>query len=328
MELGVSALSTSEETWARSVGYLIHLDNIVKDYGSMRALSDVSLTIGDGITGLLGPNGAGKSTLIKVLMGLVRITGGTGSVLGHELGRHDRQIRALVGYMPEDDCYITGMTGIEMVRFSASLAGIPSIESLRRSHEILDFCGVHQERYRSVEGYSTGMRQKVKFAAAIVHDPQILILDEPTSGLDPEEREALLNRVQTLCTKHDMSAVISTHILPDVQSICDRVVILADGRVRVSDTLANLNKPTAPQFVATVVGDEQVFLEELNHRGISGELQHDGTVLVYADNETTFRNIWRLCDEKNVVLSSFVPTKNSIEQIFMSAIRGEKNAHS
>ena len=132
--------------------YLIHLENIVKNYRQICALRDVSLTIGKGISGLLGPNGAGKSTLIKVIMGLVKVTSGSGTVMGYRLGRQGRQIRSMVGYMPEDDCFITGMTGIEMVRFSACLAGMTPVEALRRSHEILDFSGVHQERYRSVEG--------------------------------------------------------------------------------------------------------------------------------------------------------------------------------
>ena len=169
---------------------LISLENLVKDYRKMRAFAGVDLEINSGITGLLGPNGAGKSTLIKVLLGLVKVTSGTGTVLGHRLGIEGRAIRNKVGYMPEDDCYIPGMTGVEVVQFSACLAGLPPVEALRRSHEILDFCGMQQERYRKIETFSTGMRQKVKFAASIVHDPEFLIFDEPTSGLDPEERES------------------------------------------------------------------------------------------------------------------------------------------
>ena len=151
-----------------------------------------------------------------MLLGLVRYSGGTGSILGHPLGRDGRRIRSMVGYMPEDDCYMAGMSGVEVVQFSACLSGLPDVEALRRSHEILDFCGMRQERYRAIETYSTGMRQKIKFAAAIVHDPELLILDEPTSGLDPEERESLLNRIALLHREARKSVVISTHILPDV----------------------------------------------------------------------------------------------------------------
>jgi ABC-2 type transport system ATP-binding protein len=299
---------------------LIELHNIRKAYKDMLALDGVSLNVGRGITGLLGPNGVGKSTLIKVLMGLVKVNGGTGSVLGFQLGKQGREIRSRVGYMPEDDCYITGMSGIEMVTFSAALAGIPPVEAMRRSHEILDFCGVHQERYRSVEGYSTGMRQKTKFAASIVHDPELLILDEPTSGLDPEEREALLNRVRVLCERFGKSAVISTHILPDVQSICDHVIILADGRVRVSDSLATLNQPMSPRFIVAVLEGEQRLADSLIREGLAAELAADRTLSVEVRGEADFQTIFRVCEEDGIVLKSLVPSRNSIEEIFMAAI--------
>ena len=204
---------------------LISLKSLVKNYREHRALDGVDLDVMPGITGLLGPNGAGKSSLIKAILGLVKITSGTGTVLGHRLAADGKKIRNDIGYMPEDDCYIPGMSGIEVVHFAASLSGLPRVEGMRRSHEILDFCDMKQERYRAIETFSTGMRQKVKFAAAIVHDPKFLILDEPTSGLDPEERDALLQRISVLCVDGGKSALLSTHILPDVQSVCDQVVI-------------------------------------------------------------------------------------------------------
>ena len=310
------------------MSHLVELSNIQKSYHRQMALSDVSMTISSGITGLLGPNGAGKSTLIKVLMGLVKTNSGTGTVLGHELGRQGRRIRALVGYMPEDDCYITGMTGIEMVRFSACLAGIPGVEALRRSHEILDFCGVHQERYRSVEGYSTGMRQKTKFAASIVHDPQFLILDEPTSGLDPEEREALLNRVRILCERFGKSALISTHILPDVQSICEHVIILSNGKVRVSDRLDTLNQSDTSIHVLSVVEKPDQVARYLVDAGFSAHTQPDLTIHLPLNTNEDFDRFWETCNEHGVVVRSLSPTRNSMEEIFMSAIRGDSHAHS
>ncbi len=156
------------------------------------------MSIQPGVTGLLGPNGAGKSTLIKILLGLLRPTSGTGSVLSFDIASQARDIRANVGYMPEDDCFLYGLSGVESVQFSAQLSGLPGVESLRRAHEILDYCGLAQERYRNVDTYSTGMRQKLRFAQAIVHDPSLLILDEPTSGLDPEERDIMLRRIERL----------------------------------------------------------------------------------------------------------------------------------
>ena len=166
---------------------LIQLVGLTKDYGSFRALSDVNLQILPGCTGLLGPNGAGKSTLIKVLLGLVRTTAGSGHVLGIPLGSQTTSIRSRIGYMPEDDCYIHGLSGIETLQVAARLTGMESTEAIRRGHEILDFCGAGQERYRAVETYSTGMRQKLRFAMAIVHDPELLILDDEAARICAHE---------------------------------------------------------------------------------------------------------------------------------------------
>ena len=207
--------------------------------------------------------------LIKVLLGLVRITAARARCSAIDIGRQARSIRTRVGYMPEDDCYIAGLSGVEMVRFIARLSGLPSVEALRRSHEILDFCGIEQERYRDVETYSTGMRQKLKFAQAIVHDPPLLILDEPTSGLDPEERQAMLSRIGVLARRGGKTVLLSTHILPDVQATCANVVILARGRVRIVEQLDVLSKPSSPAFHVRVLGPPDALLSRLQRRRIS-----------------------------------------------------------
>lgn len=306
---------------------LIRLDGIIKDYGSMRALDGVSLEIGPGITGLLGPNGAGKSTLIKVMLGLVRVTSGKGEVLGHDLSR-SREIRARVGYMPEDDCYTAGLIGVEMVRFQARLAGLPSIEALRRSHEILDFCGAESERYRPVDKYSTGMRQKVKFAQAIVHDPPLLIFDEPTSGLDPEEREAMLSRIRILSRKHNKAVIISTHILPDVQAICDDVLIVAKGKVRLSERLDVLNRPSSPSFQVRVVGRPDALADHIRAAGITATVMDDGAISVDGRDDNAAHRVWQLAHEAGVAIRSLAPARNSLEQIFMDAVREDGHADS
>jgi ABC-2 type transport system ATP-binding protein len=300
---------------------LIRLDRLTKDYGSFRALDRVSLEIGPGVTGLLGPNGAGKSTLIKVLLGLVKITSGTGEVLGYELGRQARQIRSVVGYMPEDDCYLGGLTGVEMAQFMARLSRIPAIEALRRSHEILDFCGAGQERYRNVETYSTGMRQKLRFAQAIVHDPPLLILDEPTAGLDPEERTAMLNRIRILARKHGKAVLLCTHILPDVQAICDAVVILARGRVRVSERLEVLSRPAAPAFHLRVLGDGGPLVERIQGAGVDVRVADDGLITVGSNDAELQQRVWQWAREREVSIRSFAPARNSLEQIFLDAVR-------
>ena len=307
---------------------LVRLDQITKRFGSICALDDVSLEIGPGVTGLLGPNGAGKSTLIKLLLGLVRTTSGTGQVLGYDLARDSRTIRANVGYMPEDDCYIAGLIGVEMLRFQARLAGLPSVEGLRRAHEILDFCGMGSERYRPVEKYSTGMRQKLKFAQAIVHDPPLLILDEPTSGLDPEERVAMLSRVRVLSEKEGKAVIISTHILPDVQKVCDKVVIVVKGRVRLSEQLSVLNRPSSPAYQLRVQGAADRLAARIRSEGVEVTESADGSLSIDGSDANITERIWQWARETNVGIRSLTPARNSLEQIFMDAVREESHANS
>ncbi|HEY2249773.1 MAG TPA: ABC transporter ATP-binding protein [Planctomycetaceae bacterium] len=302
---------------------LIDVSEITKDYGRFRALDRVSLQIESGITGLLGPNGAGKTTLIKVLLGLVKTTSGRGRLLDYELGRQNREIRAHVGYMPEDDCFLHGLSGVECVQFVAQLSRLPAIEALRRAHEILDFCGLAQERYRMVETYSTGMRQKLRFAQAIVHDPPVLILDEPTAGLDPEERQVMLNRIRLLARDHGKAVLICTHILPDVQSISDSVVILARGRVQVSERLAKLSRPATPALEVRLLGSTDRFTDRVRSQGIGITSQSDGTVVLEGEPEELARQVWQMAGECGVGVRSMTPSQNSLEEIFLKAVRGE-----
>jgi ABC-2 type transport system ATP-binding protein len=276
----------------------------------------------------LGPNGAGKSTLIKVLTSLVRVTSGSGEVLGLRIGAEYRKIRARAGYMPEDDCYVAGLSGVEMVRFAARLSGLPSVEALRRAHEILDFSGLEEERYRTVETYSTGMRQKLKFAQAIVHDPPLLILDEPTAGLDPEERQMMLNRVRLLAREQGKSVLISTHILPDVQAICDTVVILAKGRVRIVESLETLCRPAAPVYQVRVFGSAEALVERIRRDGQSVRIEPDGTLAVDAVGDAAAERIWSWAREAGVGIRAIAPARNSLEEIFLGAVQEESRADS
>ena len=291
---------------------LIELRNVTKDYGNFRALSNVDLTIRPGITGLLGPNGAGKSTLIKVLLGLVRITVGDGHV---------------IGYMPEDDCYVHGLSGIESVQMIAQLSRFPATEALRRGHEILDFCGMGQERYRLVETYSTGMRQKLRFAMAIVHDPKLLILDEPTSGLDPEEREAMLNRIRILARQFAKSVILCTHILPDVQVVCDNVVILAGGSVRVSDSLDELCRMPNPSMTVTLSGNRDAYRDRLTAKGVQSEVMSLRQLRVFGEVAVLNEPLWSAATESGCIVRGLSPSKNSLEQIFLTAVREVQSAN-
>lgn len=317
---------TLPRTLSKGDDNVIELRSITKAFHRFQALHDISVNIPTGVTGLLGPNGAGKSTLIKILLGLLRATSGEGAVLGMPVWRESKRIRQLVGYMPEDDCYLPSQTGVECVQFAARLNCVPAIEALRRAHEILDFCGAGQERYRTVETYSTGMRQKLKFAQALVHDPPLLILDEPTSGLDPDEREMMLNRIRVLARSHQKSIVICTHILPDVQQVSDFVVILAAGRVSVAKTMAELARPAVPALQVRILGAPEKFMAALKSRNVDAKLGSMGNIVIEGDSKERIREIWGVAAELNVVVRSLTPARNSMEAIFLEAVQNTSKA--
>lgn len=205
----------------------VRLTDVVKRYGRRTVLDGVSLEVTPGITGLVGPNGAGKSTLVRAILGLVRLAAGEARVFGHDPYRHPRRVREAVGVVPEDECSVPGLSGVEMVRYAARLSGLPATEALRRAHEVLDWCDAGQERYRPVETLSVGTRQKVSFAAAIVHDPAMVILDEPTNGLDPHARRQLI----ALLKAFHHTRIVTSHDLDMVLELCDRTIVLNDGKV-------------------------------------------------------------------------------------------------
>ena len=311
---------THELSRSKSLSPIIELSGVTKQYGRFRALDDIALRVEPGITGLLGPNGSGKSTLIKSLLGLVRCRQGSGSVLGLSWPEQVRDIRDQVGYLPEDDCYIAGLTGIESVAFMANLSGLPKTEGLRRAHEITDFCDIGEEKYRSVEAYSTGMRQKLKFAQALVHDPPLLILDEPTTGLDPDQRDAMLRRIRTLARDHGKSILLSTHILPDVKAVCDQVIILARGQVRVIDTLLNLSKPAEPTLNVLVYGESGPFVKGLSECGYTVTNHADGTLRITGIGTDQISTVWNLAASTGTSIRRLVPAQNSLEEIFFQAV--------
>ena len=302
----------------------VHLTNVVKRYGRRTVLDGVSLDVLPGITGLVGPNGAGKSTLVRVMLGLVRLAAGTVRVFGLDPQRSPRAVRQSIGVVPEDECSVPGLSGVEMVRYAAQLAGLPGIEALRRAHEVLDWCDAGQERYRPVETLSVGVRQKVAFAAAIV--------DEPTNGLDPLERRAMLGRLTTLARDHGKTILISTHVLPDVQAICERVIVLAGGRVRLSGSIRELTLPPAPEDRLEGIGPLDDMLMSLAGRGIAarrvapaGEAApaspaQRGAILFDASSAGSVPAVWEAARATGVVVLSLERAQRALEDVFLEAI--------
>src|SRR5437773_3819477 len=218
----------------------ISLDHISRWYGAQQALKDVTLSLSPGRIGLLGPNGAGKSTLLKILLGLLPPSSGTGSVLGHPLGQDGTALRRTIGYMSEADALVPGMRGADSVALAGELCGMPRKQALRRAHEVLTYLGLEDARYRRLEEYSTGMKQRLKLGQALVHDPPVLLLDEPTSGMDPAGREGMLDLLLCLARDHGKAILLSTHLLGDIEKVCESVVILHEGKVRCQGKVSEL----------------------------------------------------------------------------------------
>ncbi|MFY8071032.1 MAG: ABC transporter ATP-binding protein [Pirellula sp.] len=300
---------------------VFELESVCKSYSGKQVLKEISLAIPRGVVGLLGPNGCGKSTLIKSILGLVSIDRGRGKVLGFDWPSQVRVVRDTVGYLPEDDCYLPGLQGIESIQMMARLSGLQKKEALRRSHEVADYCDLGQERYRNVETYSTGMRQKLKFAQALVHDPKWVILDEPTTGLDPAQREQFLDRIYSLANEMGKSILLSTHILHDVVQTCDYVVIMAAGKIRVMDTLENLQRPSQEGLQISVVSRAAKLCEALTPQGIECRCNSDGELIALGIQSDILERIWKTSFEQQIVILRIEQAKNSLEQAFLEAIR-------
>ena len=248
----------------KTVTSLISTRNLTHAYGDVRALDDVSLEVPAGRIGLVGANGAGKTTLIRNLLGMLRPETGEMEVLGRPVSRESLDIRSLVGYMPEGNCLPLDQTAADFVGYAAELAGLPTDAARRRSSEILFLVGLHEERFRYLGDFSTGMFQRVKLAQAIVHDPEVAFLDEPASGLDPEGRDHMLELIRRL-GDFGISVVFSSHILSDIEETCDWVVMLDGGRVIRSGPIGDLG--IAESLIVEVLGDPHPAAQWMTERG-------------------------------------------------------------
>ncbi|HVG07224.1 MAG TPA: ABC transporter ATP-binding protein, partial [Thermoanaerobaculia bacterium] len=216
---------------------VLELQGLEVKLGRRPILQGLNATLSGRCIGLLGPNGAGKTTLLHTLLGFYKTSGGTARVLGRDIRTETREIRSFMGYMPENDAFIAGMTGVRFVRLMAELSGLPPAQAIERAHEVLFYVGLGEARYRAVDGYSLGMRQAAKLAQALVHGPKLIFLDEPTNGLDPVARERMLRLIRDIRDNHDgggVRMILSSHLLRDVEECCDEVLVLKQGTVAVT----------------------------------------------------------------------------------------------
>jgi ABC-2 type transport system ATP-binding protein len=300
---------------------LIDLQHVSRWYGTYQALRDVSLHLPPGRIGLLGPNGAGKSSLLKILLGLLPPSAGGGRVLGHDIASAGILLRRAIGYMPEADALIPGLQGAEYVALAGELYGMPRRQAQRRAHEVLTYLELEDARYRRLEEYSTGMKQRLKLAQALVHDPPLLLLDEPTSGLDPGGREAMLHLLHALGQEQGKSLILSTHLLSDVEQVCETVVILHQGQVLRQGSVAELRTRRQDRYRLHLQGNPTAFLEELRLEGVT-VLQDNGRgeVRVAVPSGWVTRAFFALADNHEVLLRGMQRDDEDLEELFHRVI--------
>jgi ABC-2 type transport system ATP-binding protein len=302
-----------------SAPFIIETQALTKVFGTQRALNGVDLKVSRGAIGLLGPNGAGKSTFMKCLLQLQPITSGSAKLLGREVGREGRDIRKRVGYTPEQDCHIPGMVGCEYVTYCAQLSGLPFQVARQRAHEMLDFVGMGQERYRKADTYSTGMKQRMKLAQALVHDPEIIFLDEPTNGLDPKGQAQILELVHSLWRTYGITVVLSSHLLHDVDRICEQIIIIARGRVLVHDTLENLKARKRGAAEVVIADRHQDLKAACARRQWACELLPNGHVKVEHKAES-LNPLLGVLHELKLAPLEIIPSPNALEETFVQAL--------
>ena len=306
---------------------LIELDRITRRFGEFVALSDITLALPAGRIGLLGPNGAGKSTLLKILLGLIPPSSGTGRVLDQPIGldrdnKQGRELRRRIGFMPEAEALVPGLTGVEYVTLAGELCGMPRRQAERRAHEVLSFLQLEEARYRPVEQYSAGMKQRAKLAQALVHDPTILLLDEPTSGLDPAGRDAMLNLIKELGTDHGKSVILSTHLLADVQAVCERVVVIAGGTVRGQGLVDELCAKRDDRFRIRIQGDGSRLKDDLLNEGVEflGETVI-GEWKVRVPAGWSNLAFFKLADLNDCAIRALVRDDETLEELFLRFVK-------
>lgn len=305
---------------------VIQASGLEKRFGSVRALSGLELSVPRGAVGLLGPNGAGKSTLLKLCLGLLVPDGGTAQVLGYNPRRkRDRlDVRRVVGYMPESDCLMPGHSAVDLVQTLGRLTGLSAEDSMARTHEVLDYVGLDEARYRACDQYSTGMKQRLKLAQALVHDPQLLLLDEPTNGLDPAGRREMLDLVHDLGHSQGKNVLFCSHLLPDVERTCDAVIVIHQGQVVETGEIAAMTSSKEHVVRVKVEGEAGPLLAALEGRGTSCTPEGaDGlrAALPGADEHADL--LFAAAAEVGAVITELKPVTNSLEEVFLRALGEE-----
>ncbi|MBZ5525077.1 MAG: ABC transporter ATP-binding protein [Acidobacteriia bacterium] len=304
---------------------VIELDDLVVNLGRRTILNHLSGSLSGRCIGLLGPNGSGKSTLINTLLGFYPPASGTARIYGQDIQQNIKELRAMIGYMPESDSFIADMSGIRFVRYMAEISGLPPREAMERAHEAFFYVGLGEARYRNVGTYSLGMKQLVKLAQALAHGPKLLLLDEPTNGLDPEARNRMLQLVREIRDGGGVNILISSHLLHDIEECCDEVIILKDGRIAAICNLEEERKANL-KFLELEISQENGFVEAIAGLGCETARFSGGRLKVVLPEAIEVRELYRLAAEHTVQIRRMNYRRDSLEDIFLRAMEGTSPA--
>ena len=289
-------------------------------YGKVVALDGVTARLGEGAVGLLGPNGAGKSTLLRILLGFLVPERGEGKVLDFDIRRDRAMIRRSVGYMPESDCFVAGMDAVSFTSYFGELSGMPRQEAMKRAHEVLFYVGLGEARYRFLDTYSAGMKQRLKLAQALVHDPKVLFLDEPTSNLDPTGRAEVLELIRDIATNRGIQVLLSSHILDDIEALCETVIILKQGKVVAEGRMADLRSIEYSLYEVRIKGQPAPFRKDLEAGGSRVDEMEDGLIKIYMPEGSSPMDVFRAAARSGVQVRYFVKSRTSLEDLFANAV--------
>lgn len=302
---------------------IAELDSLTVKYDKVTAVNNLSCEIPEGCVGLLGPNGAGKTTLIKAMLGFVTPFSGSGKVLGYDILHEPLSVRMNVGLMPEIECYIPGLTAVEFVAYCGELCGMPRSQAMRRAHEVLDYVGLGEARYRLIDTYSTGMKQRAKLAQGLVHGPHLLFLDEPTNGLDPAGRDEMLTLIKDISHGKGVNILLSSHLLPDIERTCDYVIVMQKGEIRAKDTVENIRRTSALQYDIELKEPSDDFEKELEKFGakVISRLSHSYRVQFTDGVPSVSQAIFLAAKNSNAQVRSLRQAQRTLEDAFLEALQ-------
>ncbi|HMG32435.1 MAG TPA: ABC transporter ATP-binding protein [Blastocatellia bacterium] len=314
--------SESGSAGAPAGAAVVELDNLRVEFGRRTILNDLRCELHGHAIGLLGPNGAGKTTLIHTLLGFHPPQSGTARVLGRDI-RHDaKQVRTLIGYMPERDSFIANMTCVHFVRLMGELSGLPASAALERAHEALFYVGLGEARYRKLGTYSLGMKQLAKLAQAIVHGPRLIFLDEPTNGLDPPARQRMLELIRQIRDSGKAHILLSSHLLRDVEECCEEILIIKDGRIVQQCNLEEERRSNRKFLEIETRGDAEALAESLAQIGCEYALTSERRIKLVLQEGVQIRDLYRIAESKQIQIRRLNYKRDSLEDIFMKAMEG------